>query len=304
MRDSKNLLLFLVSAGLLGTWTYHFYDKSHYVAHQVEVLVKDSLATQEAIRDSIKKLYDDKVFELDTTKVMSDSLRYRLDSSVSKIAILRQEIGTILKKNGITKADLLHANELIREYKTTLEGVRAEKSDLESERERLNGVLAQLNTEMKGLQESIQKITQENKDLAEAVNEASIFITSEIKFSAITTKNPKKEAETSAAKKTDKFIFSFTLQNNVLKTNYYDLYVVIVKPGKGVLQNDIWGGNVFTTKNEGAKPYTTKIHFEYNKGERKNILYTLDPGQVEPGTYTLQVYQNGVLIAETNKTLG
>ena len=41
-----------------------------------------------------------------------------------------------------------------------------------------------------------------------------------------------------------------------------------------------------------------------NKGEKKKILYTLDPGEVQPGNYTLQVYQNGVIIAEASKTLG
>jgi predicted nucleic acid-binding Zn-ribbon protein len=304
MKDSRNFLLVLLSIGLLATWFYHLYDKSHYLARRVEVLVKDSMATQEAIRDSIQKLYNDKVFELDTTKVSSDSLRYRLDSSVSRIVALRNEIGSILRKNSITKYDLQRATNLITEYKRNLEDVKAENSDLESERDRLNGVLTQLNNEMKNLQDNIQKVTLENKDLTEAISQASIFIASDIHFSAITVKNPNKETETTSARKTDKFVFSFTLQNNVIKSSFYDLYVVITKPGRTVLQNDVWGGNVFTTKNEGARPYTTKIHFEYSKGERKNILYTLDPGDLEPGNYTLEVYQNGVLIAETNKTLG
>ena len=234
--------------------------------------MQDSLATQEAIQDSLQQLYNEKIFKLDTTKIVSDSLRQHLTPTVSRINELRTEIGSILKKNSITKADLDKANLLIQEYRQNLDIVRAQKSDLETERDRLNDVLTQLNSEIKGLQESIAKISEENRQLNEAISKASIFITSELRFSAISAKNSNKETETASVKKTDKFIFSFTLQNNVIKSSSYDLYVVIVKPGKTVLQNDVWGGNVFTTKNEGTKPYTTKIHFEYNKGEKKKFF--------------------------------
>ena len=57
MRDSKNLLLLLVSVGLMGTWIYHLYDKSRYSTHLAQVLVKDTMATQEAVRDSLQKYF-------------------------------------------------------------------------------------------------------------------------------------------------------------------------------------------------------------------------------------------------------
>ena len=41
--------------------------------------------------------------------------------------------------------------------------MKAQNTDLETERTRLNGVLAQLNDEMKGLQDNVEKITNENK---------------------------------------------------------------------------------------------------------------------------------------------
>ncbi|MER3498483.1 MAG: hypothetical protein C4308_07555, partial [Chitinophagaceae bacterium] len=143
------------------------------------MLVQDSLATQEAIQDSLQQLYNEKIFKLDTTKIVSDSLRQHLTPTVSRINELRTEIGSILKKNSITKADLDKANLLIQEYRQNLDIVRAQKSDLETERDRLNDVLTQLNSEIKGLQESIAKISEENRQLNEAISKASIFITSE-----------------------------------------------------------------------------------------------------------------------------
>ena len=303
MKDSKNLLLLLICIALMGTWIYHLYDKSHYSHHQLAVLVKDTLATEEAIKDSLQKLFNQKTLELDTTKTVADSLKGTLNSTMTKILVLRKQITDILKNRGATKEDLEKAKGLIEEYKERIEEMKAQNNDLEEERTRLNGILAQLNDEMKGLQENIQKITQENKDLAETINEASTFIASELCLSAVTTRSGKREIEATAAGKANKFIFSFALQNNIAKSDYYDVYVVITQPDKKVLQTDVWGAEYFESKTEGTKAYTAKIHFEYNKGEKKKILYTLQPDNFLSGTYVFQVYQNGISLGETTKQL-
>src|ERR1051326_2859071 len=151
MNDSKNLLLLLISFALVGTWIYHLYDKSHYTSHQLAVLVKDTLATEEAIRDSLQKLFNEKTVELDTTRTVADSLKGTLNSSMIKILDLRRQITDILKNRNATKADLIKARELIEEYKERIEEMKAQNNDLEAERTRLNGILAQLNDQMKGL---------------------------------------------------------------------------------------------------------------------------------------------------------
>ena len=303
MKDSKNLLLILVSAGLTLTWVYHLYDKAHYSSHQFEVLVKDSLATQEAIKDSLQKLFNEKTHELDTTRMATDSLKGSLDSTRIKIYDLRKQISDILKNRTVTKADLRRARDLIAEYKDKIEEIKAQNNDLETERQRLSGELTQLNDEMKGLQENMQKITQENKELTETINQASTFIASDLHLSAVTTHSGDKEVEASSAKRAEKFVFSFTIQNNIVKNSFYDVYVVITQPGNKVLQNDVWGADYFVSKTEGNKPYTTKIHFEYTRGEKKKILFTLQPDNFIPGTYMMQVYQNGISLGETTKAL-
>jgi hypothetical protein len=303
MKDSKNLLLLLVSIALMATWVYHLYDKLHYSRHRLEVLVKDTLATQEAVKDSLQKLFDKKTAELDTTKIIEDSLKGTLDSTMLKIYDLKIQITNILKNRSATKTDLKKARELISEYKEKIEELKAQNNDLETERTRLNGVMTQLNDQMKGLQENIQKITKENKELTETVNEASTFVASEICFSIVTVRSDSKEIEATSAKKANKLIFSFALQNNIVKNSSYDVYVVITQPDKKVLQTDVWGSNYFVSKSEGNKAYTAEIPFEYTKGEKKKIIYTIQPDNFLPGTYVLQIYQNGVLLGEKTKQL-
>jgi phage shock protein A len=303
MRDSKNLLLLLVSIGLMGTWVYHLYDKSRYSTHLAPALVKDTTVTQEAVRDSLQKLFSEKTHELDTTRTVTDSLRGSLDSTMSKIFDLRHQIGEILKNRNATNADLKKARELIAEYQQRIQEMKAQNTDLESERTRLNGVLTQLNDEMKGLQDNVAKISQQNKDLSATINEASTFIASDMRLSIVTTKSGDRETEVTSARKADKLIFSFTLQYNLASTTSYDVYVVIVQPDNKVLQTDVWGADHFETKTEGEKAYTAKVHFEYNKGERKKLVYTIQPDNFLSGTYTMQVYQNGVSLGEATKQL-
>ncbi len=303
MKDSKNLLLLLVSVGLTATWVYHLYDKSHYSMHPLEVLVKDTLATQEAIKDSLQKLFDQKTAELDTTKIKEDSLKGTLDSTMLKIYELKLQITNILKNRSATKNDLKKARELIGEYKGQIEELQAQNNGLETERTRLNGVLTQLNDQMKGLQDNIQKITKQNAELTEVINEASTFVASDVCFSIVTVRSDKNEIEATQARKADKLIFSFTLQNNIVKNTSYDVYVVITQPDNKVLQTDVWGSNYFTTKTEGNKVYTAKIPFNYTKGEQKKIVYTIQPDNFLRGTYAMQIYQNGVLLGEKTKQL-
>ncbi|HEY1871333.1 MAG TPA: hypothetical protein VGG71_09755 [Chitinophagaceae bacterium] len=302
MTDSKNTLIFLVSIGLIGTWAYHFYDKSQSNNH-VELLAKDTSVTREPVKDSLQKLFNEKTIELDTTKTVEDSLKNTLDSSLEKIYVLRNQINEILKNRSVTGKDLKTAKELIEEYKEKIEEMRAKNDDLETEREGLSEVLSQLNTEKKDLQDNIQTITEQNKELTETINEASTFVVSDLNFSAVTLRPGKRETEAFKAKRANKFIFSFTLQNNIAKTDFYDVYVVITQPDNKVLQNDIWGAGAdyFVSKSEGNKAYTAKVHFDYNKGEKKKLLYTIQPDNFLSGTYKFEVYQNGVSLGETTK---
>jgi predicted RNase H-like nuclease (RuvC/YqgF family) len=261
------------------------------------------MATQEAVKDSLQKLFTERTRELDTTKTVTDSLKGSLDSTMSKIFDLRRQISDILKNRNATNTDLKKARELISEYQERIEEMKAQNTDLETERTRLNGVLTQLNDEMKGLKDNIDKITNENKELTETINEASTFIASDMRLSVVTTKSGDKETEVTSAKKADKIIFSFTLQNNIATTAPYDIYVVIVQPDNKVLQTDVWGADHFDSKTEGPKAHTTKVHFEYNNGERKKILYTIQPDNFLSGTYVMQVYQNGVSLGETTRQL-
>ena len=304
MRDNKSILLALLAAGLVITWVYHIYDKSQYSNHTREVFVKDSIAVAEAVSDSLRVYYTRTLDQLGVEKLEIDStnssLKGELGQRITEINRLRSEIGIILKRKNLTQADLTEAKTKIDDLQTMIDDLKTENSSLSDERTKLNGVLAQLNGEMNSLQQNMQKVSAENRDLAQKINEASVFIASEIKFAAVNVKTDEKESETTQQKKANKLVTSFTVQNNILDLQSAEVVVVITDPSGKSLNTEVWDVGSFETKTDGRKIYTRKVKFEYNKGEAKHLIFSLEPDNFEKGIYKLSLYHNGIRIGESS----
>ena len=304
MRDNKSILLAFLAAGLVITWIYHIYDKSQYANHTREVFVKDSIAVAEAVSDSLRIYYTRALDQLGVEKLQIDSsnssLKGELGQRVTEINKLRDEISIILKRKNLSQADLTEAKTKINDLQSRIENMRRENTSLAEERTKLNGVLAQLNGEMNSLQQNMEKVSAENKDLAQKINDASIFIASEIKFAAVNVKADEKESETTQQKKANKFVTSFTVQNNILDLESAEVIVVITDPSGKSLNTEVWDAGSFETKTDGRKIYTLRVKFEYNKGEAKRLIFSLEPNSFEKGTYKLSLYHNGIRIGESS----
>lgn len=304
MKDNKSILLAFLAGGLVITWIYHIYDKSQYSNHTREIFVKDSIAVAEAVADSLRIYYTRALDQLGVEKLQIDSsnssLKGELGQRVTEINKLRDEIGIILKRKNLTQADLTEAKTKINDLQSKIGHMRKENSSLAEERTKLNGVLAQLNGEMNSLQQNMEKISAENKDLTQKINDASVFIASEIKFAAVNVKADEKESETTQRKKANKFVTSFTVQNNILDLESAEVVVVITDPTGKSLNTEVWDSGSFETKTDGRKIYTRRVKFEYTKGEVKRLIFSLEPDRFEKGTYKLSLYHNGIRIGESS----
>jgi peptidoglycan hydrolase CwlO-like protein len=304
MRDNKSILLALLAAGLVITWVYHIYDKSRYSNHTREVFVKDSIAVAEAVSDSLRIYYSRTLDQLGVEKLQIDStnssLKGELGQRITEINKLRSEIGIILKRKNLSQADLTEAKTKIDDLQMRIDDLKTENTSLNDERGKLNGVLAQLNGEMNSLQQNMQKVSDENRDLTQKINDASVFIASEIKFAAVNIKADEKESETTQQKKANKFVTSFTVQNNILDLQIAEVVVVVTDPSGKSLNTEVWDAGSFETKTDGRKIYTRKVKFEYNKGEAKHLIFSLEPDSFEKGTYKLSLYHNGIRIGESS----
>lgn len=308
MKDIKSLLLVLLSTGLVGTWVYHLYDKTQYSSRIKEVYIKDSTAVAQGIQDSLQKIYAVTINTLDTrldsTRNNADSLKNQLGAKLNEIYFLKNEIDGILKKKGASSVDLSIAKEKIAELQQKIDELNGQRNLMEEEQKRLSDVMLQLSGEIVGLQQNMKKLDEENKSLTEKVNLASVFVASEIKFSPVTVKNDK-EQETNLAKKTSKLVVSFAVQNNINEYRNADVFIMVIQPNGKLLKNDdVWEASSLMPLHNGTKmSFTRKVRFEYEKGEAKRLIFSLNAPEYEKGNYTLQIYHNGYMIAQTTKTL-
>lgn len=301
MKDIKPLLLLLLSIGLVGTWVFHFYDKASYSKISTDIAVKDSVALANAIKDSLAKTYSSAISnldaQLDSSKTHADSLRISLDTKLQEINKLKTEISGILGKPSVSKNELSTAKEKIALLQEKVGELETQNTSIEEEKKQLNVVLGQLTQNVDNLEQNIRKITSENEALTEKINLASTFVASNVHLAAVNMKADK-EQETNQLKKADKFVISFALQNHSNQYDNAEVAIVIIQPDNQVLQNSKWDSGLFDTKSEGKKNFTRMVRFDYNKGEQKNLSFSLDADQFQKGNYQLQVWHKGIMIGK------
>ena len=296
----------LLSFGLLATWVYHFYDKSTYSRQKPEIYARDSSEIANGVRDSLQKAYSATIsnldLRLDSSRNISDSLHTQLVTKVTEITRLKTEISGILKNPKSTNSELTLARQKMSELEEIVKQLRNEKNEMELEKKELTNRLDQMTGEVSSLQRNISRLDEENKSLTEKIKMASVFVASSLHFTALNVM-AEKQQETSLARKADKFVASFVLQNNFNEYMNTEIMIVITQPDGNVLQSSAWDSGSFDTKTQGKKNYTRKMRFDYNKGEQKALIFTLDMSGFQKGTYTLQIWHNGILLGEINKTL-
>ena len=92
---------------------------------------------------------------------------------------------------------------------------------------------------------------------------------------SINEKRKGKERETTTARRVDKLMISFDVENRVARSGPADIYVIVTGPNGQVISDAAMGSGMLTTRTEGDKPFTFKTSVDYEQGTRKNIQVPL-----------------------------
>jgi hypothetical protein len=307
VKDTKTVLLAMLSVGLVGTWVYYFYDKSKNSGQKTEVVTANSAPSLQNIQDSLQKVYSLTVdrlgAQLDSVKNTAGQLLGQLNARLEEINNLKTEIAALLKKNGAKKEDIELAGRKTTQLQQLVAGLNKENKNVAVDKKHEDPLPGDLNnTLVKKQQPDNQIPVQENNSSPEKTSGTSLFTVSEIKFTPIALKDDK-EVETNQAGSADKLIISFVVQNNSTSYANAEIFAIITQPDGKVVQTDAWDAASISTHDYGKKAYTRKMKFEYLKGETKQLQATISPWDYEKGNYTLQVFHNGYLIGQAVKIL-
>lgn len=299
--STRNILIGLLAAGLLGTWGYVLYDKNKTTQ---EIQVKGVEATTAtSARDSVQSIYNEALSRLDSLTGSNNNLTGKLTDRQTEIVKLKNQINKIVNNRNASAADLSKARNLIGTLNGKISNLEAEVARLMGENQQLATNNTVLTQEKQTLQTDLQSTTQQKEALAQKVDVGSTFSASNIAIKAIDEKGNGKEKETTTAKKVNKLVVSFDVENRIAQSGPADLYVIVTAPDGQVISNPSMGSGTLTTRTEGDRPYTYKSAIEYEQGARKNVSVPLHQEKFQIGDYKVEVYQNGFKIAEGIRSL-
>lgn len=297
-RGNKNLVIGLLAAGLLGTWGYLLWDKNK-SGEKLEQTQTQATAYMSE-RDSIRMMYDEAEIRLDSITGSNNTLQGDKSALQKEIEAKKAEIKKILNDKNATQAQLAKARTMISELNNQISSLEAEVSRLTGENQELFVANTTLIQEKSDLETNIQTINTEKADLEATVDVASTFSASNIQVTPVDERKSGKEKSTTTAKRVDKLVVSFDVENRIAKSGAADMYIVVTAPDGKVISES---GNILNTRNEGDKTFTAKVPINYEQGTRKPVSFPIHQENFQTGNYKVEVYHNGFKIGEGVRSL-
>jgi len=299
--NNKSIVIGVLAAALLGTWGYWLY-KNNQSAQEISTHQTKETAYMSA-RDSVQLLYNDALSRLDSITGTNNNLQGQLSDRNSEVSKLKTEINSILKKKNASQAELARAKQLINELNSKIETLEADNARLTGENQQLTSANTQLTTEKTTLEQNLQTTTAEKDELASTVDVASTFSAANFKITPINEKRNGKEKTTTTAKRVDKLVLTFDVENRVAKSGPADMYVIVTAPDGHVISDPSMNSGTFTTRTDGDKTFTSKSSIDYQQGTRKAVTIPIRQKDFQTGDYKIEVYENGFKIGEGVRTL-
>jgi hypothetical protein len=188
----------------------------------------------------------------------------------------------------------------IEDYEMQLVAKDAEIEKLKKENFALFENNKQLKTKIVESEDSISKLSQTKAKLSEQVEMASRLRAEDIRISIIDTKGREKEEEDYRAKKISKLKVSFRIADNkVARIENKEVFMRITDPEGGYLYDIGSGGGTFSLDGR-ESPYTSKLSFLFDN-KQTPLSFVWEKGSVyKTGTYTIELFSEGVRIGQTN----
>lgn len=301
-KDYKNLVIGILGAGIIGLGGYMAFDKSKTSETIQQQQTQIAKVTDD--KSEIQKNFDASLARLDAMTETNNGLEKKLTERSKEIEKYKKDIRNILNKKNATAAELSKAKELIAQLDEKINGLQAEVARLTTENKTLGEEKVVLTQQKEQLTQDLATTTSVKEELAKKVDVASTLNAYNFAITPINVKHNGSEKVSTTAKRVDKMMISFDVNNRIAESGQTDLYVVVIGPDGKLVSDQAMGSGTFTTREEGDKSYTTKLPLDYQAAQTKKVEFAWkDVSKFQPGSYTVQIYQNGFKIGEGTREL-
>ncbi|MEO5996033.1 MAG: hypothetical protein ABIN89_04890 [Chitinophagaceae bacterium] len=301
-KDYRGLIIGLLVIGLLGTWGYLLYNTNK----QQEVIQtnQQQIAKVSDEKSDLQKNFDATLVRLDSISGNNNELQGKLASRTSEISKMKVEIRSILNKKNATAAELARAQTLITELNVKLNNLEEEVAKLTQENQTLSTEKVTLTHEKEQLSTDLQTTSTAKQELEKKVDVASTLNASNIAITPVNERKNGKEKVTATAKRVDKLVISFDVDNRIAQSGQTDVFVCITSPDGKAVSVPALGSGTFTTREEGDKVFTSKVSVDIEAGKRKVVQFPWKQNSdFQKGNYKIEIYHNGFKIGEGVKEL-
>ncbi len=297
------LCLLLLAFIILFAWAFMYYKSAAKdVKVKPSVATKDSVVSVKSLNDSLQKRYEATWAQLnrqlDVANNNADSIQENIEQKYSEFSQIRTEISQILASNK-TPSEMESANLKLVALQLRLEDWRKKYNDVAAENIRLSNLLRQL-TSVNSVASSTKAGTsngfagQQPIEIVPVVNSTSQAAVSAMQVQAI---QLRAEPEGDRVR----------LRGNVDVTgndnnSSVEMFVVITQPDGKLLKQSGWDSGSFETK-EGSRIYSCKLRFDIDKGENKSLNFSVPSSSFQKGTYSIQIFHKGQMVARGTKSL-
>jgi len=301
-KDYRSIVIAILAVGLLGTWGYLLYNNN-----KQEVLNTSNQQQIAKISDEKSDLqnnFDATLVRLDSISGNNTELSGKLTARNSEISKLKNEIRGILNKKNATTAELTRAKTLIAELNEKLSGLEEEVAKLTQENQTLTTEKTVLTQEKDKLNVDLQTTTTAKQELEKKVDVASTLNASNIAITPVNERKNGKEQVTSTAKRVDKLVISFDVDNRIAQSGQTEVFVCITSPDGKSVSVPALGSGTFTTREEGDKVFTAKVAVDIESGKKKPVQFAWKQNSdFQRGAYKIEIFHNGFKIGEGVKEL-
>jgi len=296
-KDFKNLIIGLLAAGFLGTWGYLLWNNNK--QEQIQTSQQTQIAKVTDEKGTIQKNFDDALVRLDSLTGTNNRLNSQITGANTEIAKKKAEIRTILNKKNATAAELTRAKSLINDLNGKISDLEKQVSDLTAQNTQLTSDKTALTADKEKLTSDLQTTTTAKEDLEKKVDIASTLNASNIAVTPVHDKKNGKEKVTTTAKRVDKLIISFDVNNRIATDGQTDVYVCITGPDGKPISVPALGSGTFASRDEGDKPFTAKVPVDIVAGKTKSVQFAWkQQSEFQKGNYKIEIYHNGFKIGE------
>ena len=302
---SKNLIIGLLGAALLGSFGYIYYTSEK---------AKDSLAIKDTIintesteKDALQKELNEAAAKYDELQNLDTKKDSSLTAKDKDIAAQRAKIQQILSKGNASKEELTQAKGLIKQLNGTITGYKEQIAVLTQKNVQLTSEKEVAITERESARGERDKYQRDYDSTSEVVKQkdkkldvAATLHASNFNIVGINEKRNGKEKETSTAKRVDKLRISFDVDENmVTQSGKKELFISITAPDGTPVTVQALGSGTFTTRTGKEMPYTQKMSIDYLQNTKQSVNFDWKQNSdYQKGNYKIEVFNNGFKIGE------